>query len=68
MSETTTCKSCGAPIRFVVMPSNKRMPIDDKPTKMVVLDKDDPGFGEVRNCYPSHFSTCPNASKHRRKP
>jgi len=30
-----TCSSCGAKIRFVVMPSGKRMPLDAEPVAVV---------------------------------
>lgn len=41
------CRSCGAPIEWVLTESGKRMPVDPDGT--------------------SHFVTCPEASKWRKK-
>lgn len=60
------CKSCGAVICWVKMSkSQKWMPVDpDKLTIVVIPQNSD--LGEVQYGYQSHFSTCPNADKHRR--
>ncbi len=64
--ETSKCRSCGAPIVWVVMrPSGKKMPLDAKPVTRIVLNLDD-DRGEVRDTYLSHFATCPNAAQHRK--
>lgn len=76
------CRSCGAPIIWIRMKFGKMMPVDaaakhywnDAQGKdSVVL-----GSGEVIRCslkgegeaagrgFVSHFSTCPNANKHRK--
>ena len=76
------CRSCGAPIVWIRMKSGKMMPVDaaekhywnDPQGKdSVVLES-----GEVIRCslkgegeaagrgFVSHFSTCPNANKHRK--
>lgn len=68
--ERSTCRSCGAPIVWVVMfPSGKRMPLDAKPISGLI--RVEPGspptghaYGEQR--YLSHFATCPNAAQHRK--
>lgn len=64
------CKSCQAPIIWVKTLSGKIMPLDEKPESRFVLN----GLGEgntpyatMVKTYVSHFATCPNASKHRRK-
>jgi hypothetical protein len=71
----SVCNSCGARIRWAVMPSGKRMPLDVtasasgnlvvvEPQRMLV------GFaqpGDSRPRYTSHFATCPNAAAHRRR-
>lgn len=77
------CASCNAPIFWAVSVNDNRMPIDAEPSpdgnvlvsvsrsnpdnkKCVVLKRD----GEKpkdRRLFTSHFSTCPNAKRHRRK-
>ena len=65
--ETSSCRSCGASIVWVVMrPSGKRMPLDAKPEKRITLDDVDPGVGEMTDTYVSHFATCPQAASHRK--
>ena len=65
--DPSTCRSCGAPIVWVVMrPSGKRMPLDAKPEKRITLDDFDDGIGEMTDTYVSHFSTCPQSSKWRK--
>ncbi|MGH8276368.1 MAG: hypothetical protein ACRETH_06715 [Steroidobacteraceae bacterium] len=69
MGEPGKCRSCQADILWVVMKvSGKRMPLDAKPQKFVVVDLDDDSMqdrGWMRDCYTSHFATCPNAARHR---
>ena len=60
----TTCKSCGAEIKFVTMESSKSMPVDIKPIKKIVSFTD--GHAVV-DCWTSHFETCPNAQQHRKE-
>lgn len=57
-----TCRSCGAPVVWVVTARGKRMPLD--PPLVTVVDDD----GRTHRGRVSHFATCPDASKHRRKP
>ncbi|HET9954136.1 MAG TPA: hypothetical protein VFQ61_06515 [Polyangiaceae bacterium] len=59
------CLSCGAEIVWVEMQSGRRMPLDAKPQKLIVIEADK---GEVKLCFTSHFATCPDAAEHRRKP
>ena len=67
MTDAATCRSCGAPILWVVMrPSGKRMPLDAKPEKRITLDLVDGLVGEMTDTYVSHFSSCPNAAQHRK--
>jgi hypothetical protein len=75
----STCRSCGAEIRWAVsMSTGRRMPIDAEPTPdgNVLLH---PGGGATvlaagvpvpvgRSRYTSHFATCPHANTHRRTP
>jgi hypothetical protein len=71
-TERGTCRSCGAPIYWVVMfPSGKRMPIDVKPVAgLLTVEIGEPDTGHVWNAdeplYRSHFSSCPNAAQHRK--
>lgn len=62
--DRSACRSCGAPIVWVVTESGKRMPLDAKPEKRFVVDVD--GKAYVRDTYVSHFAHCPNAAQHRR--
>ena len=76
------CKSCGAPIKWIKMKSGKTMPVDAKPItykcdlhkgNLTLITPDgkvakgffDPGSDKIG--YTSHFDTCPNAGKHRRR-
>ena len=77
--ETATCRSCGAPIRWVRTRAGKAMPLDAQPvaTGNVVLGEDGTARtltrkqvmlgGIVGDRYTSHFATCANASQHRRR-
>lgn len=68
------CRSCGAPVRWVVTVNGRRMPIDPHPSddgNMVLRSgvayvvKPDEAPDEAR--WISHFATCPNAKRHRRR-
>lgn len=61
----STCKSCGASILWVQMPSKKMMPVDAQ-AKMMVIVSADKQRGQVRAAHTSHFATCPEASNFRR--
>lgn len=60
----SACKSCGAPIVWAVTLTGKRMPLDEKPEKRFVLDRD--GKCSLLYTYTSHFASCPQAAQHRR--
>jgi hypothetical protein len=65
MADTATCRSCHAPILWVVThPGGKRMPLDAKPEKRFVVVND--GAAEVVDAYVSHFATCVHADLHRK--
>lgn len=74
MSDVATCRSCGAQIRWVMTESGKRMPVDAKPEKRIVIDPlgerlgSDAPTARVVDTYVSHFATCAFAAQHRRKP
>jgi hypothetical protein len=75
------CRSCRAPIRWVLSEKGRRMPLDpepyqgDSPRGLFVLRSGDRGevamaatpdaFPEEPH-YRSHFASCPNAARHRR--
>ena len=58
------CKSCKANIEWICTPDGKKQPIDAKPKKMWVYFET-VGW-QLVDCYESHFSTCPDADKHRK--
>jgi hypothetical protein len=68
------CRSCNAPIKWAYTIKGKRIPLDPNPSPEgnielingiaeVVGPSDNPA--DIRHI--SHFATCPNANKHRRK-
>lgn len=65
-----TCSGCGAAIVWVVTRAGKRMPVDAKPEKRVVLDDvhatGEPPQAQVVDTYVSHFATCPKAQRFRK--
>lgn len=58
---TAQCRSCEAPIVWVQTQNGKNMPVD--------AHTYDNGDGLIFNSekHTSHFATCPNADKHRKK-
>lgn len=76
----STCRSCGAPIKWIKTKAGKFIPCDDEPLKWEDLKSGDRVVGETgevvqhdgsqRNThqrfYFSHFATCPDADKFRR--
>jgi len=61
-----TCKSCGAPIRFVLTSDRGvNIPLDIKPRKFVVLNGD--GMATFVDGHTTHFETCPDADKFRKR-
>jgi hypothetical protein len=70
------CKSCGAPIVWAVSSKGRALPLDPEPSPKgnLSLDSGTPPKARVVQphglegpLYTSHFATCPNAKKHRRK-
>lgn len=64
------CRSCGAAIVWGKTANGKAMPLDAKPERLFVLKSaDDPDCQDVVQVptYRSHFATCPDADKFRRK-
>ena len=76
------CKSCGAEIKWIKMLSGKNMPVNaqkryiikDGGNEVLVTESGElikGTFASLENGangegYISHFSTCPNANRHRR--
>ena len=58
------CKACKAEIKFISTPSGRLTPIDTK-MKMIWCYIDNKW--QTCNGYESHFATCPEADKFRRK-
>jgi hypothetical protein len=69
---TAVCSSCGAEILWTVTEAGRRMPVDAKPEKRVVLKVNDSDpltpLSRVTDTFISHFATCPNAQRHRSAP
>jgi hypothetical protein len=73
------CRSCGAPIRWTRTEKGRRMPIDPEPVpegNIVLRELDEatplalsvpPAAFPDEPRYLSHFATCPDAAKHRRR-
>lgn len=64
-----TCRSCGAPIKWVKTAKGKNMPLDLKSEekRIVVVGAGAKGeFGYIVDTYLSHFATCPQANEHRK--
>ncbi len=78
MSEA--CRSCGAPVVWIVYPTGKRAPLDAQPHADGTIKRFDPTMSATvltgselatarANGDPlhrSHFATCPNAAQHRK--
>lgn len=74
------CRSCKAPVRWVIMESGRRNPLDAEPTdrgnvaleaggqRGIVLAGDELARARAHGepLYLSHFATCPFADQHRR--
>jgi len=60
------CKSCGADIIWVKMTSGYPMPLDAKEKILWKPVRD--GIAPIKiTGHESHFATCPNADKHRKR-
>lgn len=80
--DATRCRSCRAPIRWAFTEKGKRIPLDlepyqgDDPRGLFVLRSGERGpvavaapadaFADEPH-YRTHFVTCPNATRHRRR-
>ena len=77
MPNNGQCRSCGAPILWVLTAAGNKQPLDAEPVKdgnIILVDgvahtlRGDL-FEEKHDGprYKSHFATCPNSKEHRRK-
>jgi len=60
------CKSCGAPIQWAENSQSRKMvPLDARPVKVYRLNL----YGQcvLVDAYRTHFETCPDAGKYRKK-
>ena len=55
------CGSCGAAIKWIKTSKGRPMPVDPKPITVVTNE------GHTVTGRQSHFASCPNADKHRKK-
>jgi len=62
------CRSCGAPIFWGKTTSGKAVPLNPKPLTGYMLLNADQNIYSVERFYETHFSNCPNAAAHRKKP
>lgn len=60
------CKTCGAPIAWATMRSGKLIPLNPSRVVLVVTVGDDTD-GHLVEGRVSHFATCPDASRHRKR-
>ena len=58
------CKGCGQEIKWVMMASGAKMPLDAKPIQMIQVKE---GIGEVIPVYRTHFETCVKAANFRKR-
>jgi len=77
----TQCKGCGADIFFISY-NGKKHPVDAKPKHLFTIQSQFQGYSEndlgsqkaifvdtwkMRNCYQSHFASCPYATQFRKE-
>jgi len=62
--KVANCKSCGAEIVWVKTNAGKNHPVNAEPEKRIILLD---GGAQVMDAYTSHFATCPDADKFRKK-
>ena len=57
----TACRACGQPIHFVETIKGRRMPCNQKKLTVITV------MGDVVSGWETHFSTCPEANRFRKK-
>lgn len=67
----TECRGCGAKIFYARSENFADIPLDAKPTKVMVIQPLGPGETQHRcrlvDGFLSHFATCPDADKFRKR-
>lgn len=58
----SACRSCGAPITWMITNTGKTMPVDG----LIQGQPAEPNMKFDPKVHVSHFATCPNAAKHRK--
>jgi hypothetical protein len=68
--KTGKCSSCGAEIVWLITDSGKRAPMNYPPVKRFIVTSvaDGQYLGRMCDTFDSHFSTCPDAGRHRKEP
>jgi len=61
------CKSCGAEVIWATTEDGKKIPLDAKGEKRFIASEKQKGVVIMRTTFITHFATCPNADKHRKK-
>ena len=57
------CTGCGQEIKWVVMASGAKMPLDAKPVQMIQVKEE---IGAVIPVYTAHWATCKKAKDFKR--
>ena len=64
---TAKCRSCGAYIVFLKTKSGSNMPVDADSLDDTEMEGGEKPLFDASAGHVSHFATCPNADKHRRR-
>lgn len=64
---SSTCKGCGAKVRWVKTANGNRMPLDVEPVAKNVMVEFMGAYVLAKEAYTSHFATCPKADELRGK-
>ena len=69
-SDKKSCKGCGEPIIFINLGEGKKHPVNAKVKKLFVevfgVNIGGKPLYKLRDCYESHFATCPKADDFRK--
>ena len=61
----STCKGCGAEMKWIMTEAGKNAPVDPDPVKVFVKNEATGAWTVVSGFVP-HFATCPNADQFRK--
>ncbi len=64
---TSKCRSCGAYIIWLKTSTGKNIPVDADSLDDVEIEGGEKPIFDAKAGHISHFATCPNADKHRRR-